>query len=154
MKLKEFIKRNGTINKLKDKKGEAISVDNAELCNEELTAYKLVRIKSDGNYYPLFIDKKTAFVFNEWKEAECIKSVGFAVRKGYHCTFYPVAPHLNEKLKSGEQRVWLEVKVKNWCAYDRPESQGGAWILAKEIMPIRALTHDEVEAIRTERLAV
>ena len=115
--------------------------------NNWRTAYKLMRIKKDGQVYPLFIDKKTPTKFNTILEAECHPTKGFAVRKGWHCCFTPYAPHLKEKLAKGEQRVWVEVKVADYTTYDRPESQGGAWILADRMIAERVLTHEEVIAI-------
>lgn len=113
-------------------------------------AYKLLRLGKDGNIYPLFISRNTPTPVGVWLEAECHPTKGFAVRKGWHCCFKPVAPHLKEVLASGERRVWCEVEVEDFSAYDRPESQGGAWILAQRMRIIRPLTTDQVEAIRME----
>lgn len=54
------------------------------------------------------------------------------------------------KLSSGEERVWVECEVENWESYDRPESQGGAWILAQRMKIIRELSNKEVENIMLE----
>lgn len=102
-------------------------------------AYKLLRIKKDGNLYPLFINKNNSTPLNEWLEAECHPTKGFAIRKGWHCCFQPLAPHLKMELKSGEKRVWVECEVEDWESYDRPESQGGAWILAQRMKLIRII---------------
>lgn len=80
-------------------------------------------------------------------QAECYPTKGFAVRKGWHCCFQPLAPHLKMKLSSGEERVWVECEVEDWESYDRPESQGGAWILAQRMKIIRELSDGEVENI-------
>lgn len=113
-------------------------------------AYKLMRLGKDGKVYPLFIDKKTPTEFGKWLPAECHPTKGFAVRKGWHCCFTPYAPHLKENLASGEQRVWVEVEVADFTTYDRPESQGGAWILANEMKALRTITMEEAEQIRKE----
>ena len=113
----------------------------------ERTAYKLMRKLSDGNIYPLFINKRCPTQFGKWLEAECYPTKGFAVRKGWHCCFTPIAPHLKEQLSSGEQRVWVKVKVKNYTTYDRPESQGGKWILADEMFVEKELSRKEVNEI-------
>jgi hypothetical protein len=49
------------------------------------------------------------------------------------CTLEPNAPHLKENLKNGQKRVWVEVELKDIEYYDRPESQGGTWILAQQM---------------------
>lgn len=113
-----------------------------------MKAYKLLRLMKDGTIHPLFINKKEATPIGVWMQAECFPTKGFAVRQGWHCCFTPVAPHLKEVLSNGEVRVWCEVKVEDWESYDRPESQGGAWILAQRMKIVKVLTMDEVEEIR------
>ncbi len=39
-----------------------------------------------------------------------------------------IAPHLSER-----GRVWVEVEVDDYELYDRPESQGGTWVLAQKM---------------------
>lgn len=94
----------------------------------------------NGKIYPLFIDKKNATPIGVWLDAECHPTKGFAIRKGWHCCFKPIAPHLKKTLKSGEQRVWCE--VEGYTTYNRPESQGGAWILADKMKIIKVLPLD------------
>ena len=112
-----------------------------------MKAYKLLRIKKDGKLYPLFINKTVETPIGEWLEAELHVTAGFSPRKGYHCCFQPLAPHLKMQLASGEQRVWVECEVEDWESYDRPITQGGAWILAQRMKLIRTLTLDEVEDV-------
>ena len=112
-----------------------------------MKAYKLVRKLKDNKLYPLFIHKTEPFEMNKWMQAECYPTKGFAIRKGFHCCFQPLAPHLKEHLSNGEQRVWIECEVKDWESYDRPESQGGAWILAQQMKVKRELTFDEVRGL-------
>lgn len=112
-----------------------------------MKAYKLLRKLSDGNLYPLFIHKTIATPIGEWMQAECYPTKGFAVRKGWHYCFIPLAPHLSMKLANGEQRVWVECEIEDWHTYDRPESQGGAWILAQKMKIIRKITESEVATI-------
>ena len=109
-----------------------------------MKAYKLVRKSKDGNLYPLFIDKKRPYIFNEKRKAEFIPTKGFAPRLGFHCCFIPYAPHLKTHLANGENRVWIECEVDNFETYDRPESQGGKWILAQELNAIKEITPDYV----------
>lgn len=113
-----------------------------------MKAYKLLRVLSDGSVHPLFINKSVPTPVGVWLPAECHPTKGFAVRQGWHCCFKPVAPHLKENLSSGERRVWCEVEVKDWASYDRPESQGGAWILAQAMRIVKVLTSEEVKAAR------
>lgn len=54
-----------------------------------MKAYKLLRKLSDGKLYPLFIHKTYSTPFNEWMQAECYPTKGFAVRCGWHCTIRP-----------------------------------------------------------------
>ena len=115
-----------------------------------MKAYKLLRIKKDGNLYPLFINKTVSTPIGEWLEAECIPTSGFAVRCGFHCCFNCVAPHLKMKLANGEQRVWVECEVEDYVTYDRPESQGSTWILAQRMKLIRILNDEEVETMQKE----
>lgn len=98
-----------------------------------MKAYKLMRLKKDGSLGSLFIDRQASYPIGEWMIAEYIPTKGFAPRFGWHCCFTPVAPHLKEELSNGEKRVWVEVEVEKWEKYDRPESQGGAWILAEQM---------------------
>ena len=112
-----------------------------------MKAYKLMRYGKDGKIYPLFINRKEETPVGEWLQAECYPTKGFAVRCGWHCTFTPWAPHLKTELKSGERRVWFEVEVDDWESYDRPESQGGSWILAQKMKVIREVSNEEVKEI-------
>lgn len=93
-----------------------------------MLAYKLCRILKNGEITSLFINKKKRLAFNEWLEAECYPTKGFAVRPFWHCTSEPIAPHLSEK-----NRVWVAVSMDEYTEYLRPESQGGKWYLAKRI---------------------
>lgn len=112
-----------------------------------MKAYKLLRKLSDGNLYPLFIHKTYSTPINEWIQAKCYPTKGFAVRCGWHCCFIPFAPHLSMRFASGEQRVWVECEIEDWTTYNRPESQGGNWILAQKMKIVRELTESEVDEI-------
>ena len=97
-----------------------------------MIAYKLIRKMKDGSLAPLFINKKSRIPIGEWLEAENHPTKGFSVRKGWHCTLMPVAPHLSEK-----GRVWVQVEVDDTELYNRPESQGGMWVLAQRMKVIK-----------------
>lgn len=93
-----------------------------------MIAYKLVRKMKDGSFSPLFINKKFRFPLNEWMIAESHPTKGFAYRKGWHCTLKPYAPHL-----STNGRAWIQVEIEDYEYYNRPESQGGTWVLAQKM---------------------
>ena len=95
---------------------------------QRMIAYKLIRQMQDGSLSPLFINKKSRIPVGEWLKAENHPTKGFAIRKGWHCTLKPEAPHLTKK-----GRVWVKVEVRDYEFYDRPLSQGGRWILAQEM---------------------
>jgi hypothetical protein len=99
-----------------------------------MKAYKLIRKMKDGTLSPLFINQKSRIPVNTWMDAELHPKKGFAVRQGWHCTLKPVAPHLSEN-----GRVWVEVEVEDVELYDRPESQGGTWVLAQRMKIIKEL---------------
>ena len=99
-----------------------------------MRAYKLIRLRKDGTLGPLFINRKQVIPIGEWLAAEDHKTKGFAHRVGWHCTLKPIAPHLSTK-----GRVWCEVMVKSIVKYNRPESQGGTWVLAQQMKVLRKL---------------
>lgn len=104
-----------------------------------MKAYKLVRKMKDGSLSPLFINKKYRMPVGIWLDAELHPKNGFAVRKGWHCTIQPKAPHLSKK-----NRVWIEVEIDDFKYYERPKSQGGTWVLAQRMMIIRELPLSEI----------
>ena len=99
-----------------------------------MKAYKLIRKLKNGSLSPLFINKKSRIPIGIWLDAEEHPTKGFAVRKGWHCTLKPIAPHL-----STNGRVWVEVEIEDTELYNRPESQGGTWVLAQRMKVIREL---------------
>ena len=115
-----------------------------------MKAYKLLRVKKDGKLYPLFINKTKSAPIGEWMEAECHPTKGFAVRKGWHCTIIPKAPHLKMRLASGEERVWCEVEMEDYEFYERPLVQGGTWALAQNMKITKRLSVEEVNNILKE----
>jgi len=98
-----------------------------------MIAYKLLKLRKDGSVGPLFINAAARLPVGEWMEAEAHKRKGFAFRPGWHCTLKPIAPHLKEELSSGQRRQWWRVAISNYKTYDRPESQGGTWVLAENM---------------------
>ena len=91
-------------------------------------AYKLMRLRKNGTLGSLFINRRVVIPIGEWLVAENHPTKGYAERFGWHCTLTPVAPHL-----SLTDRVWVKCLVKEYSLYDRPESQGGKWLLANKM---------------------
>lgn len=100
-----------------------------------MKAYKLFRQMKGGRLSPLFINKKSRLPINKWLTAENHPTKGFKVRKGWHCTLEPKAPHLSEN-----NRVWYEVEIKETEFYNRPESQGGMWVLAQQMKIVKPVS--------------
>lgn len=100
-----------------------------------MIAYKLMRKLKDGSLSSLFINKKMRVPVGVWLDAEEHPTKGFSFRKGWHCVTTPYAPHL-----SINNRVWVEVELEDVEVYNRPESQGGKWVLAQRMKVIRELT--------------
>ena len=95
-----------------------------------MIAYKLVRKMKDGQLSPLFINRKSRLPIGEWMKSEFHSTKGFAERQGWHCCLIQEAPHLMVGEGIGKDRIWVEVEVEDYELYDRPESQGGTWVLA------------------------
>lgn len=99
-----------------------------------IIAYKLFRKMKNGELAPLFINKKQRIPFDKWLDAELHPTKGYAVRKGWHCTLKPIAPHLSTK-----NRVWVEVLADGCKFYERPINQGGKWVLAQKIKLVKII---------------
>jgi len=99
-----------------------------------MEVYKLLRKLKSGELAPLFINKKMRLPFGVWLEAELYPTKGYAERKGWHCCIEPYAPHLSER-----DRVWVRCEAEDIEYYERPESQGGVWVLAQRIKLIEEL---------------
>lgn len=97
-------------------------------------AYKLIKQRKDGSLGPLFINRRQRIPVGEWLVAEDIPTKGYAHRPGWHCCLKPEAPHLSEK-----GRVWCKVIVADFQVLDRPKSQGGTWVLAKQMKVLEIL---------------
>lgn len=93
-----------------------------------MIAYKLVRQRKNNTLASLFINPKDTLLLGQWLQAEFFPTKGFTPRFGWHCTLKPIAPHLSKK-----GRVWVEVEIEDCEFYNRPESQGGTWVLAKRM---------------------
>lgn len=112
-----------------------------------MKVYKLFRLGKDGKLYPLFINRNAETKLGEWLKAECFPTNGFAVRQGWHCCFKPFAPHLKTTLASGEKRLWVECEAMETTTYNRPESQGGEWVLAQWLKVEKILDEKEIKKL-------
>jgi hypothetical protein len=111
-------------------------------------AYKLFKIRSNGTIGPLFINARQVIELGEWLPAEDHPTNGFAHRPGWHATLLPVAPHLSERPASGPERAWFEVEIGKHRRFNRPQSQGGTWVLAENMRVVRRLTDTDLATLR------
>lgn len=100
-----------------------------------MIGYKLFRKRANGTLGPLFINRTQVVPLGQWIDAESHKTKGYAYRPGWHATLRPVAPHLRQ----GGDRVWAMVSLEGCRTYNRPESQGGEWVLAARMKVLRIL---------------
>lgn len=101
--------------------------------------YKLFRVRKDGTLGPLFINKRLRVPVGEWLPAEDHPTAGYKHRPGWHATLAPVAPHLRQ----GGDRAWFEVELTGAREYERPESQGGKWVLGTAMRVLGPATSAE-----------
>jgi len=97
-----------------------------------MKAYKLFKVRKDKSIGSLFINAKARLDIGVWYEAEDIPTKGYAHRPGWHATLKPVAPHLKLETTS-QKREWYEIEVQDYQKFDRPESQGGTWVIANKM---------------------
>jgi hypothetical protein len=95
---------------------------------ENVKAFKLVHVRADGTYGPLFIDRKLVLRFGVWMKAKAVNTKGFKFRPGWHACSEPIAPHLSK-----EGRAWMRVSLRGVQEHHRPKSQGGLWYTAKQM---------------------
>lgn len=94
-----------------------------------MTAYKLLRLRSDGSLGSLFVGRQEVIIPGvTYKARSDLPHPGLAHRPGFHCTSGMSAPHLKMRLRSGEVRVWCRVEIaRSSIRHERPQSQGGLW---------------------------
>lgn len=139
--------------------------------------YKLFEMDTNGNLYPLFIDKKTAYPIGQWIHAENHPTKGFAKRPGLHVGEICSAPWLmsaDGTYKSQRskywRRVWCEVecntnidytdvveKLPKKCFVDRVPTGGyyrfreagcnRIWIITDKIRIVKVLSENERQEI-------
>jgi len=59
-------------------------------------------------------------------------------REGYAVTVFNF-----EAAADGEKRIWVKVEIEDYSEYDRPESQGGKWILANKMKILKILKQND-----------
>lgn len=91
-------------------------------------AYKLLRRRKNGTLGPLFINRRQVIPIGVWLPAEDHPTKGYARRPGWHVAPRPDAPHLGTK-----GRVWMQVEVSDFELLPRPKSQGGMWMIARQM---------------------
>jgi len=105
-----------------------------------MIAYKLMTQRADGTLGPLFINKRQVIPVGVWLDAETHPRAGYAVRHGWHAATTPNAPHLMRRDGSMVPgRVWARVEMDGTTIYNRPASQGGAWVLAERMRVVEVL---------------
>ena len=102
-----------------------------------MIVYKLLRVLKDGSLTPLFINKTNKLPIGVWMDAESHPTKGYKYRPFWHCTSSPYAPHLSLK-----NRKWYVVEIDDFSTFNRPDSQGGIWYLAKKMKIIREYTNE------------
>ncbi len=102
---------------------------------KNVIGYKLFKIRKNGTLGPLFINARQVVPMCEWLDAEDHPTTGYAHRPGWHATLKQEAPHLRQT----GNRVWCRVALQGVRLYDRPESQGGRWVLASRLMVLEVL---------------
>lgn len=106
-----------------------------------MIAYKLFSVRKNGTLGPLFINKRQVIPVGQWLDAETHPRSGFAVRHGWHAALRQSAPHLMARdggMVAG--RVWARVELEGTTVYDRPECQGGAWVLGERMRVLEVLS--------------
>lgn len=95
--------------------------------------YKCMEMDTDGNLYPLFLDKDTIYPVGEWINAEIHYGKNFAPRPGIHCGILPSAPWLMsygpdgngyyKGRRKGWKRVFVEVEFNTTIDYNEEVSK-------------------------------
>lgn len=111
-----------------------------------MRVYKLFRKRKDGTLGPLFINARLRVPVGQWLDAECHPTKGYSVREGWHSALRPYAPHLKDGPASG--RVWCQCSVIGNKFYERPESQGGTWVLSDALWVEKELSWAETLELR------
>jgi hypothetical protein len=93
-----------------------------------MKAFKLFRLKKNGDITSLFINKKRVLNIGEWMGADNYPTKGFAERMGWHSLKRKSAPHLSKR-----NRIWGEVEIQDIQEFQRPKNQGGIWYLSNKM---------------------
>ena len=106
-----------------------------------MKAYKLVKQRKDGSLGSLFVDASRKLPVGLWMPAINHKPKALKERMGWHCLKSPNAPHLSK-----DGRVWVEVECSGAEEINRPECQGGTWLLAKQMKIVGIMDATEIKA--------
>ena len=107
----------------------------APLTRIKFFGYKLFIKRKDGSLGPLFINRKQKLWVGEEYPAEDHPTKGYAHRPGWHILCHPYAPHLKQE----SPRVWAKVEYLDFVIHQRPENQGGKWVLAQFMRVVEVL---------------
>ncbi len=97
-------------------------------------SFKLFKKRKDGSLGSLFCNVRARLPIGEWMEAKPYPNKDLAFRPFWHVMLKKHAPHLSEK-----GRVWCEVLVEDYETMQRPESQGGTWLLSKKLKIVKEM---------------
>lgn len=132
---------------------DGVYTSRAAPTDEMRTGYKLFsQHPQTGALHPLFVDKKNPVPVGEMLPARdnsaLASKANLQERPGWHAAPTPYAPHLMDRegnMRPG--RVWAQVSMPKHDSelYDRPESQGGAWLLGGHMRVDRVLEPHEYE---------
>ena len=118
--------------------------------NGLVRAYKLFKKRKDGTYGPAQVEQKnlvcSRYVPGVMYEAEDANPRYLKHRPGFHCCAIPYAPHMKDDMPG---RAWCEVLIRVKGTEQRPESQGGLWFLASELLIVREVDGEELERLRS-----
>jgi len=103
-----------------------------------ILAYKLVRVRVDGSFGSLFVDKSRVLPAGKWIKADLRipprrRIAGGRVlvyRPGWHAVNSPRIPHLTGRGRAVVM-VFLRGGVREW---KRPGAQGGTWFTARQML--------------------
>ena len=131
---------------------DGVFTSRAAPTDEMRVGYKLFNQKPNGALHPLFVDKQNPVPVGEMMPAHdnshLANKAGLQERPGWHAAPTPYAPHLMDRegnMRPG--RVWAQVSMPKHDSelYERPESQGGAWMLGGHMRVDRVLEPHEYE---------
>jgi len=104
-----------------------------------MKAWKLFRLKANGQVTPLFANFKEELPIGVWMDAVLHTTKDLMPRKGWHCVLKPSAPHLSEK-----GRIWLVVEIEDYERHVRNKHQGEAWYVAQRMKIVTSRNNSKI----------